>query len=358
MSRKILPLGLLFFFIAGLTATVLSNANSRQQISRALPAVASIETFAPAFKPPPKSAVLPGAVWVPQTFNNCGPATVSMTLQYFGLNIGQDITKKDLRTNPDDTNVFTYEIRDYLAKNYDIQSKLFYNGDINLLKTLVANGFYVILENWLHPNEDIGHFVIIRGYDDDRGVLIADDSFIGTNVTFFYDQFDKTQWKPFNYEYLPVYKKDMEPILKAIVGNNSDAKTMYQNAVVKNRQTLDQNSNDMYAWFNLGTSYYGLEDYKNAKIAFEKARAIGWPRRMLWYQIQPVQTYNKLGEFDKALILANEGLLYNGKFNELLLEKAIALKGLGRISEAREVINQAILYAPDYGAALEFKKTL
>ena len=37
-------------------------------------------------KEPGVKALLPGAKWVPQTFNNCGPATTSMVLQYFGFN--------------------------------------------------------------------------------------------------------------------------------------------------------------------------------------------------------------------------------------------------------------------------------
>src|SRR3990167_2725190 len=34
------------------------------------------------------SALLPGAKWIPQTFNNCAPARTSMILQYFGSSVG------------------------------------------------------------------------------------------------------------------------------------------------------------------------------------------------------------------------------------------------------------------------------
>src|SRR5687767_3807702 len=70
-------------------------------------------------------ALLPGAKWVPQSFNNCGPATTSMLLQYFGHNVDQNTTKAKLRTNADDKNVFTYEIQNYLKDDYNIDSKLF-----------------------------------------------------------------------------------------------------------------------------------------------------------------------------------------------------------------------------------------
>lgn len=303
-------------------------------------------------------ALLPGAKWVPQTFNNCGPATTSMILQYFGFNVSQEETKAKLRTNPDDKNVFTYEMADYIKNDYGISSKLLYGGDINLLKKLIANGFYVVVEDWLHPNEDIGHVTIIRGFDDEQGVLIADDSYIGVNITYPYEIFTNSQWKPFNYEYLPIYKEESESLLKAIVGDNWDTNAMYQSAVKKAQSEVDMNQDDMYAWFNLGTSMYALEDFSGAKIAFEKSQSIGWPKRMLWYQIQPIQNYNALGEYQKAIELANISLIGNDSFAEAHLEKAIAYKGLGDNEKAREEVNIALSYSPKLMKAQEFLESL
>lgn len=309
-------------------------------------------------KPAAKHALLPGAKWVPQTFNNCVPATTSMVLQYFGHDVSQEVTKSALRTNPTDSNVFTYEMRDYLKNSFGVESKIFYNGNLELVKTLISNGFYVVVEDWLHPNEDIGHVTIIRGYDDDQGVFIADDSYIGTNITYKYEEFNDNQWKPFNREYLPVYQKDKEDLLMSIVGENWNEEKMYQNSVRDNLTEVIRNPNDMHSWFNLGTSYFGLAEYAKAKEAFEKSRALGWPRRMLWYQIQPVQTYNKLGEYEKALELADIGLKYNVSFAELHLEKAIAHKGLGDIAKAREEVQKALSFAPNFELAKIFMREL
>ncbi len=309
-------------------------------------------------KKPGTKALLPGAVWVPQTFNNCGPATTSMVLQYFGFNIGQNETKAKLRTNADDKNVFTYEMANYIKKEYGVESMLLYGGTIDLLKTLVANGFYVVVEDWLHSNEDIGHVTIIRGFDDEQGVLIADDSYLGTNITYPYTQFDQTQWKAFNREYLPVYKPGSEALLKAIIGESWDPETMYARAALAARQEIERNRQDMYAWFNLGTSLYGLKKYDEAKTAFETSRAIGWPKRMLWYQIQPIQTYNQLGEYEKALELTRMGLVGNDSFAELHLEAAIAYKGKGDIQQARQEAQKALSYFPEFTAASDFLDSL
>ena len=307
---------------------------------------------------PGSSALLPGATWVAQTFNNCGPATTSMILQYFGFNVSQEETKSKLRTNPTDTNVFTYEISEYLRNDYGIESKLMYGGDVPLLKKLLANGFYVMVEDWLRPNEDIGHVTIIRGFDDTKGVFIADDSYIGVNITYPYEQFDRTQWKAFNREYLPIYKPGGEKLLQAIVGENWNEKTMWENAAETARSEIATDDRDMYAWFNLGSSLYALGQYEEAKTAFERSRAIGWPRRMLWYQLQPVQTYNKLGNYQKAIELANLGLAGNDTFSEMHLEKAIAYKGLGDTATARSEAEQAIRHAPNFTKAQDFLSSL
>ena len=305
---------------------------------------------------PEDKALLREATWVPQTFNNCAPATVSMLLQYFGYSVDQNTIKASLRTNSDDRNVFTYEIKDYLKQNYNIESKLFYNGNIQVLKTLIANGFYVLVEDWLHPNEDIGHVTIIRGFDDIQGVFIADDSYMGVNIIYKYDEFEYGQWKPFNREYLPLFTADKEELIKAIVGEDWDEEKMYQKAIEQNKFDVKKNPNDMYAWFNLGTSYFALGQYQEAKDAFEKSKNLGWPRRMLWYQIQPITTYNKLGEYQKALELAQIGLASNDSFAELHLEKAYAYKGLGEEELAKEDAQKALFYSPNLNAAQEFPK--
>ena len=306
------------------------------------------------FVQPGRKFFLPSANWVPQSFNNCGPATTSMALQYFGYNVSQVETKKALRTNPSDSNVFTYEIGDYLRKQYNIESRLMFNGNLAILKTLVTNGYYIIIEDWLHPNEDIGHNAIIRGFDDDLGVFIADDPFTGVGVKYKYSDFDEGQWKPFNREYLPIYRKDKEELLRAIIGENWEPKIMYQNSIKLNEADVTKNPKDMYAWFNLGTSYFALGNYPKAKEAFEKSRAIGWPGRMLWYQYQPVQTYNKLGEYAKALETAAVGLRTYEPYPELHLESAIAYKGLGDLSNARKEAERAIVLAPNFEPAKEF----
>ena len=79
---------------------------------------------------------------------------------------------------------------------------------------------------------------------------------------------------------------------------------------------------------------------------------------MLWYQIQPVQTYNALGEYKKALEVADIALWGNNSFAEAHLEKAIAYKGLSDLKKARDEAKNALFYSPGYKRAQEFLASL
>ncbi len=307
-----------------------TTVNNVQEAAQEVLAAATLQKVE--YKVAPESFSLPVSTWIPQTYNNCGPAATAMVLQHFGHNITQAETKANLRTGDDDKNIFMYEISDYLKEDFNIESKILINGDDQVIKTLIANGIYVMVEDWMHPNEDIGHVLILRGYDDVEGVFIGDDSFIGVGVKYPYGEFNETQWKVFNREYMPVYTRENEDLVKSIIGENWNEKTMYQNSVARNQKDTEANPNDMYAWFNLGTSHFYLGNYQEAKVAFETSRSLGWPNRMLWYQIEPIQNYNKLGEYKKAIELANIALAGNTTFYEVQDEKEVAVKALESLS--------------------------
>ncbi len=296
----------------------------------------------------PQAYQLASAKWVPQSFNNCGPAAVSMVLQYFGYSVSQEETKAHLRTNPDDKNVFITEISAYLRNEYDIENKVLFNGDLETIKTLVANGIYVVVEDWLRPGEDIGHVLIIRGYDDSRGVLIADDSYFGVGIAYPYTVWDEEQWKPYQREYMPVYTEEKTELVKSIIGENWNENTMHRNSVLRNLKDVEANSQDMYAWFNLGSAYFGLGEYEKAKDAFEKSKSIGWPHRILWYSTLPVETYIRLGEYENAVNTANLGLWYNDNYAEMHHLKAVAYERLGETDLANFEAKKARELDPKY----------
>lgn len=298
--------------------------------------------------------VLPAAIWTKQSINNCAPEAVSMMLQYFGVSVSQEEVRKQLRTNSIDKNVFSYEISAYLKK-YNIESIILYNGSLDKLKKLISGGFYVMVEDWMYPGQDIGHNTIIRGFDDNKKVLIADDPYRGGGVEYKYDDFDQKQWKAFNREYMPIYKMKDEDKLKKIIGEDWNSFVMYKNSEVTNTLAVMKDPLDMYSWFNLGTTYVGLGEYNRAKQAFEISRNLGWPKRMLWYQYQPIRAYNQLGEYKKALDLIKIGLVNNDSYPELHYEAAVSYKGLGDNRNAKSELSKTLMLSPNYQPAASLK---
>ena len=317
------------------------------------PQVAANPTEAPsptpvAYKTPPETYTIPQAQFVSQSFNNCGPASLSMVLSMYGTNVSQEELRQKMRpfSNPlggvDDKSIFAPEFVTH-AENYGYKALHRPGGDITLIKTLVANDIPVILRTWLHPNEDIGHFRIVRGYDDTRQIFIQDDSYEGPNLTYDYDTF-QAMWQPFNYGYILVYPEDKQDLVASILGEDMDEKTAYRNAIAVSEEELRENPNDSYAHFNLASAYYHLGEYEKSVAAFEEAQA-GLPPRMLWYQLEPIYAYAKLGQSDTVFRLTDR-ILYNGNlaYSELYQVRGEIYLSQGNEGAARAEFEKAVYY--------------
>jgi hypothetical protein len=88
------------------------------------------------------SKIIPSRGHTFQTFNNCGPATYSMLLQYSGINVSQKELGDFLRPyqvpngDNDDKSVSMEEIGEH-ARQYDLVPYHRPNGSIDLLKQLL-----------------------------------------------------------------------------------------------------------------------------------------------------------------------------------------------------------------------------
>ena len=82
--------------------------------------------------------------------------------------------------------------------------------------------------------------------------------------------------------------------------------TMYAAAAVQAQAELTANPADAFAWFNLGSSLTAQGQYGEAAAAFDQARAIGLPWRMLWYQFEIFDAYLALGRAQDVVTLADQ----------------------------------------------------
>ena len=304
-------------------------------------------------KTPPESVNLGSLNHTYQTFNNCGPATLSMALGWFGKNVSQKELGDQMRPyqiangDNDDKTIFTYEFVDW-AKKYGLEAIARPNGDIETLKNFTANGIPVVVKTWLHPNEDIGHFRIVKGYDEARDVIIQDDSFEGPNREIRYYDF-LSMWQPFNYVYIVVYTKEQTELVNAIIGEELEESMAWQNALKRGIDEEALDSTNVYPMFNISVASYQLGEYQASIDYFEKVES-RLPKRMLWYQIEPIQAYQALEQYDRVFDITNR-ILENGNraFSELYQIRGEIFKKQGNIESAKAEYDKAVFYNKNNG---------
>jgi tetratricopeptide (TPR) repeat protein len=313
-------------------------------------------------KEPGNYALLDNPNHVYQTFNNCGPATLSMILSWYGIDVDQQELGNKMRPyqNPqgdnDDKTIFTYEFVDW-AKKYDLEAIGLVNGDIELLKKFTANGIPVVVKTWLNPGEDIGHFRIVRGFNEDKKVIIQDDSYQGPNKEIAYFDF-LGMWQPFNYNYMIIYTPAQKDIIKAIVKEEINSQTAWENALERAKLEKQKDPESPYPSFNISTAAYHLRDYQRSVDEFEKVQN-KLPKRMLWYQIEPILAYKELGNYDKVFTIT-ENILENGNraFSELYLIRGDIYLEQGNLEAAKDQYEKAVFYNKNLVEAKEKLESL
>ncbi|MCB9434182.1 MAG: C39 family peptidase [Ardenticatenaceae bacterium] len=149
----------------------------------------AVPTLAPTATPWPfpAAARLNGIEHQFQEWNNCGPATLAMTLSYFQFHVTQSDTATYLKPNPEDRNVSPYEMARYVNEQTPLQAISRANGTADMLKLFVANNIPVIIELGIEPPGEYrwlgwyGHYLLVVAYDDPSNGFWVYDSWFGTN---------------------------------------------------------------------------------------------------------------------------------------------------------------------------------
>lgn len=288
-----------------------------------------------------------------QTWNNCGPVTIGMQLSYFGRNDTQVETAPFLKPDPDDKNVSPDELAAY-SRSIGFESFVGVGGDLDLLKKLVSNQFPVIVESWFipEPNDEMGHYLLLIGYDDATGELIFNDSYEGPARRVKAEEFEPL-WKVFNRTFVLSYPPERAPVAEAILGDLLDSRVMYTRALQKAQQELQADQNDRYAWFNLGSSLAGLGEMEKAAQAFDQARSLKLPWRMLWYQFGPFEAYYSVGRYQDVIDLATANLNTADNLEESFYWRGRAYEALGNLDAARSDYQRALRANKNYTAAAD-----
>ena len=326
-------------------------------------------TPAPTATPTPAPQVLP-ATWRLaglrhewQTWNNCGPATLATYLSYYGSGLDQAAIGAVLRRSADDKNVSPEELVAYAATQGYV-AQVLVNGDETLLRNLLTAGIPVLVETWheAEPNDGLGHYRLLIGYDDaaqhwiaydsyDRTGLIEGDGYQGIRLG--YDRF-APWWQVFNRTFVLAYPPERAAAVDALLAASGAAPaTMWAAAAARAQTELALEPGNAFAWFNLGSSLTAQGDYGGAAQAFDQARAIGLPWRMLWYQFRPFEAYLAQGRTQDVLDLTGSVLAQTASIEEIHYWRGRTLAATGDLAAARESLTQALALNPDFAPARE-----
>ncbi len=241
------------------------------------------------------------------------------------------------------------------------------NGDLNLLKRFLANDVPIIIEIGLDPPGEYrwlgwyGHYLLPVAYDDATSQIWVYDSWLGTSEipqtnadpngrVLTYDELE-AYWAQFNRSFIVLYTAEQESLVRDLLGENVDDGIMWQRSLDRAQADARRDATNAFYWFNLGTSYNALGQFEDAAVAFDQARAIGLPWRMLWYQFGPYEAYYRTGRYEDIVLLADTTLKDRPYFEESFYYLGLAQAALGDDTSARDNLEKAIGFNPNFTPA-------
>lgn len=340
------------------TETVVSPTDTPIPTDTPTPTPTPTQTPTPTPIPLPDSYIISGMVNIPQSFNNCGPANMTIALNYYGDPTSQSTAAGFLKPNPEDRNVSPWQIKEFVETNTNLKTNIHAGGDLEMLKRLVANGFPTVIERGIDFNDGkgwYGHYLTVFGYDNATEVFTAMNTysipFAPNGEPFSYAEIEEN-WKHFNNTFYVIYPPEREFELNTILGETLVQEVaMWEYTIELANQDIAANPSDKWAWFNLGSAktelgrITGLATYyEEGAAAFDQARLLDLPYRMLWYQHRPYMAYHKVGRFQDVIDLADVTLLTTGgqKVEETYYWKGNALVFMGDGGGAVEAYQQAL----------------
>ena len=247
----------------------------------------------------PASVQLTPSEYELQGPNNCGPATLTMYLRYYGWDGDQYDISDEIKPVTKDRNVNVDELIYYTSTWVGwLRSMFRVGGDIELIKQFLAAGIPVMVEKGHIIEIDYfyqddywnGHYALVTGYDDASQTFTYQDSYTGPDEQIDYAEFD-VFWQQFNRVFILVYLPEHEQTVINLLGADWDEEANRQNALAVAQAESLSDPDNAFAWFNLGMNQVYFEKYGEAAASFDKARQIGLPMRMLRYQFGPFFAY-------------------------------------------------------------------
>jgi tetratricopeptide (TPR) repeat protein len=346
----------IFITLIVLTTIGLSAAGAQEITAVDMPSGTNIEGLSL-----PTSHKLTGMDMVWQQVNRCSSAALTIQLSYFDWDGTYTDAINGLNPHAEDVSVRLDEMIAY-AELQGLKGIERTGGTIEILKILVANGFPVLVENTYYDGGDynrdwMSHNRVIVGYDDATGVVYALDSLLGPGEDGegreipYDDLYDR--WQPFNRDYLVLYEPGDEPLLQAIMGDQWDAEYNAEWTLRQAETDINGPNPNSFAAFNRGSALVALGRYEEAAEAFDHARGVGLPWRMMWYQYGPFEAYLAVERYDDVIEIARHVISATPGVEESYYYIALAYRAQGDLQRAEANLEVSVLRNPNFTLAVE-----
>ncbi|MEA4812698.1 MAG: C39 family peptidase [Anaerolineaceae bacterium] len=325
--------------------------------------------------PSPSAVALPAKAQIEgiepekQGLNNCGPTTLGMYLNFWGVQADQHQIAAVIHQKEDDRNVGLDEMRDYVLANTQLKAILRHGGSFEMLKKMVSQGFPVMLERGFYTantHEWMGHYGLVTGYDDALQTVHVPDTYHG-HTDFKMQELERL-WMHFSYTYLLVYPEDKEAEVRALLGEDWDEDKngahseaiMRQRALTEAPETYPEDA--FFARFGIGNLLVLQKAYAEAAAAFDEAfktyaklPIYKRPFRVMWYQFGPYEAYYQTERFQDCVNLAQNTIANSSAsgLEESWYWRGKCTEGLGDKNSAIWYYKKALEWHPGWQPALE-----
>ncbi|MDP6225437.1 MAG: C39 family peptidase [Anaerolineales bacterium] len=301
----------------------------------------------------PRSQQLAGFEHEYQQPNNCGPATLAIAMRYWGWQGTQNTIAAVLKPQLRDKNVRWDELVYYVLTHAGWLDALFrVGGDAGTLERFVSAGIPVIIETGYELNVGwVGHYLVVSGYDRDAEVFTVQDVTGGPDRKISYEK-TAALWEQFNHLYVLVFPADKRVEVLRLLGEDEQLDANRYRALRRTRAGTEANAENAFAWFTYGSNLNYFGRYSEAAVAFDRAREIGLPWRMLFYQFGPYIAYFNVGRYQDVIDLATAMLQARPALEESYVWRGWALHMLGDTAGARSDFRAALGVNPNFVDAL------
>ena len=270
-----------------------------------------------------------------QGWNQCAEESIAMAVSYFGIKLDPNAVTAFLRPNngvKGSKNVESNRDRRLSAQSRHARGRVsrWHGGSRQAAR---RGGVPVIVGQWQNRTDHagIGHWRVVRGYDDAKGVFLINDSMEGAAVPISYAEFDDL-WPVYNYVYIPVWNDRLAPNVQKVMGDDMNLNVNIAHDITYVQNRIEQQPTNAELYFALGGAYFQAGEYQKAVDAYHKAQSMGLIQKYpwtLWYQSWPVTAMVNLGMYNEALQVSQENIRSAGVFAIMHYERGIIYEKQG-----------------------------